>query len=116
VARLLVLAFDPGGTGMKWEIGHVIDVKPDGHVWGAQEGLPKFWRIDITGGVTVADCEAYLAEVFTTNANGDPVKTKMRDRRLDYAGLPNPIKNALTNTGAYSVTKTAADSYIKKVT
>lgn len=30
------------------QIGEVVDVKPDGHVWGGREGLPNYVHITIT--------------------------------------------------------------------
>jgi hypothetical protein len=61
MAELLVLAFDthnidPEQDLLAYKLGHVIDIKPDGHVWGSQERLPKFFIVKIPT-MKVADAQ-----------------------------------------------------------
>lgn len=109
--ELLVLAINTGDTtGTSWTRGDVIANQVDGFAWSAKEGLPLFWKIKI-GGVTVAQCEAYLDAVADVNGN----VTKLRGKRLDYNSLSTPLKNTLNSTGVLTVTKTQADNYVKSV-
>lgn len=52
MARLLVKArdythSDPDVDKMVYKVGDIVNVQPDGHVWGGMEGLPDFYQIDI---------------------------------------------------------------------
>lgn len=47
MAELLVLARDR--KGYSYDRGDVIDIKPDGHEWGTEEGPPKFVIIEMPG-------------------------------------------------------------------
>ncbi len=68
MCELLVLAFDtynpdPEQDKFAWKLGHIIDIKPDGHSWGASERLPKFWIVKIPG-MAVADAQDYLTALL----------------------------------------------------
>jgi len=120
MAELLVLAFetfntDPQQDLMAYKLGHIIDIKEDGHVWGTQEKLPKFWIIKVPG-MAVADAQEYLKMLqdFTDLNN---VKTiGIRKWKLDYNLLPAAAKNTLNSTGIVSVNKTTVLNYLSRIT
>jgi hypothetical protein len=108
MCEILFLAFDtfasdPGQDAFAYKMGHVIDVKPDGHPWGSAEGLPKFWKIFLSG-ISVDDVKDFLATKYDYSNPMDPVATAIRKWRLDVNGIPAPVRNALDHTGIYNVT------------
>lgn len=80
--------------------GDVIVAKPDGHVWGTDEGLPKFYQIDVTG-ITLSELDAHLVP----RRLPDGTKTRARDTGLVITTLPVPTRTELTTTGKTTLTK-----------
>lgn len=120
MAKILMLAFDTYGPDdeadrFAWKIGHIIDVKPDTHTWGASEGLPKFWRINLPG-ISVDQVKKFLAYKFDYTNVGDPIQIGIREWKLDANSLPVATLNTLKNTGEITVTKLNSFSgYMKLV-
>jgi hypothetical protein len=122
MAWLLIRAFsDDKPTA--WKIGDIVEVRSDEfvdeHGWGNLEGLPRFYRIQITG-LSAEKIKHFLEETDEEDtgeltAKGLP-KTKfnrIRKRLIDVTGIPTVIKNQLNNTGIVSVTVNQIKNYLK---
>lgn len=97
MAEALICAVTVAATtngGYAPERGDIIDLRPDGHNWGAKEGPPVFERL------TVPDSMLSDANQYTSNLDEQPHKfiaTSARKRRrmlrLALRQRPrNPIK------------------------
>jgi len=106
---------DPEQDLLAYKLGHVIDVKPDGHVWGAQEKLPKFWIVKIPG-MAVETAREYLKSLEDLTNPNDPIQIGMRKWKLDYNTLSTPIKKKLNDTGTITVTETQAIAFMTRIT
>lgn len=103
MAELLVRALDNLGgpeTGL-YKRGMPVVVMPDGHVWGAAEGLPGFWIIKLPT-VTVAQALKYIE---TWREGGDPrgAIVKRREWVIDITQLPAAAQTTLTETGILTI-------------
>lgn len=85
-----------------YKAGDPVVVMPDGHPWGAAEGLPTFWIVKVTG-MTVDEGRAFLA--------ASPLVR--RTHRLDTASIPGAILAILNATGVVTVTRTQALAALK---
>lgn len=88
---------DPEMQRGRYLRGMFVVIMPDGHPWGAAEGLPKFAIIKFPG-VSVERAQKYIEEDL------DPLFTDGRLRRrrvwqLRWADLPNAARNKLANSG-----------------
>jgi hypothetical protein len=89
-----------------WKRGYIVDVKPDGHVWGrledpAQNVAPRKFAILKFPGVSVARVQKYLAAQMD-DAGGallEPVMYRRRLWQVQFSELPAAARNKLTNTG-----------------
>ncbi len=99
---------DPELDGGCYKAGDPVVVMPDGHVWGASEGLPAFWRVTVTG-MTVEQGRAYL------DAQRDGTALIRRRAHLfDLSTLPPPVRTQLAATGAITVTVAQASAALKQ--
>jgi hypothetical protein len=87
-----------------WKRGYIVIVKPDGHVWGAEENpatatIRKFAILKFPG-VSVARVEKYIVEQFE-----DGILTPYRRRlwQIQFSELPQAARNKLTNTGILTI-------------
>jgi hypothetical protein len=81
--------------------GDVAAIFDNGHEWGAEEGLPKFWIIKLPN-ITVA--EAYQLEVMismydTPAPTPDSTVLRRRTAFFDVSLLNGGQRNTLFNTG-----------------
>lgn len=60
MAELLVMAQPRGAGPFAWQVGDVVAVMPDGHVWSDLEGAPTFARVSLPG-VPPDECRAMAA-------------------------------------------------------
>jgi hypothetical protein len=94
-----------------YKSGDPVVVMPDGHEWGLEERLPKFYVVKIPG-ITV---EAARKWVATWKDEADPDKPVIMRRRLygvNVASLPASIRNTLQTTGTVTVTLNQIRNYI----
>lgn len=89
-----------------WKRGMMVTVKPDGHVWGAEEGLPRFVIIKIPL-ISVARAEKYLAHQMETVEGVERIYRR-RLWQLRWADLPLSARNKLANNGQLVIKATAA--------
>lgn len=113
MAELLVKAQDSpvsDGPG-KWKQGHVVTVKPDGHLWGAKEGLPRFVIVKVPG-IDVEDVEDFLAE------NKDELGELVRRRNFlfDRSRLTAEMRSELLQNGSITLTRTQIKAIKRAVT
>ena len=69
-------------------------VMPDGHVWGAEEGLPKFWIVKIPG-LAVETARRWIASWMDTTDPEKPTVLQRRLYRFDAAKIPANILSEL---------------------
>lgn len=86
-------------------------VMPDGHVWGREEGLPKFWIVKIPG-MTVDTARRWIASWVDTTDPEKPTTLQRRLHRLDKAKIPANILATLNSTGVISVPLKTAEKFI----
>lgn len=94
--------------------GDIVDVRPDGHPWGREEGLPKFVIVKIPG----LDPATVMHLMSMNEDRTDPERPMLLARRLwrvlvDSESLPSSIKNALKNTGQVTVTLAQIRNYVQ---
>lgn len=115
--RLLVKAIDALHTDVTkntrgcFKRGDVIVAKPDGHVWGSSEGLPKFYQIDVTG-AQVEDITAVLEPRRLPEFGR--LQTVARDSGLSLSALPVGNQSQLTSTGRTTITRGQFIAAIKR--
>ena len=109
MAELLILAFDTSNKDPERDVfaykkGHVISVQPDGHKWGKEECLPKFYIVKLPK-VSVETVNKFMsAKMDTQNLeNTEPIA--IRKYKLDVANLPTAIKTALERDGVITINK-----------
>jgi hypothetical protein len=117
MAELLILAFDTNNKDAAQDVfaykkGHVISVQPDGHKWGKEECLPKFYVVKLPK-VSVADVKKYLD--VQMNTLGDSTKViGIRKYKLDVSSIPTAIKNTLESDGVITINKLSDfEAYVK---
>lgn len=93
-AALADLTKDQRGS---YKRGMPVVVMPDGHPWGAMEGLPNFVVIKFPL-VPVARIQKFI-EPEMTAINGESVTVRRRVFRLLWADLPLAARTKLQTTG-----------------
>lgn len=116
MAELLIKATDhthPNATTDRlgaYKRGDVVTVKPDGHRWGDDEGLPHFYRITVSS-EAVARYRRYEEDEFS----GSTILTK-RWRYFDIDGLSAAQQATLASTGRLSLRRAQADGHFRRKT
>jgi hypothetical protein len=108
--------------------GDVVVVMPDGHQWGAKEGLPNFVKIKIPGLDHVAIAELaseqdeddagqpYYEPGSAILAEGPVLSIYRRRRwRILVDNIPVTIRNKLRDTGEATVTRAQIRNYVKRI-
>ena len=113
MAEILLLAFDCFNTThperdatMTYKLGHVIAIMPDGHEWGSQECLPKFYIIKIPG-VSVDDLQDYIASKIDWLAEKGPKRIGIRKWKLNLTKVPAGQRSVLQTLGVVTVANKA---------
>ena len=107
-------------TAHSFKQGHPVVVMPDGHEWGSDEGLPKFYILKIHG-MDPTDFHPYLAAhtdtpvTASTKPDGSARSSTLCPRlwRLDISNIPADVKRSLTTTGTHSTTWESIKTHIK---
>lgn len=86
-------------------------VMPDGHEWGREEGLPKFWIVKIPG-MAVETARRWIASWMDTTNPEKPTALQRRLYRLDRTKIPQNILTTLNSTGVISVPLRTAEKFI----
>jgi hypothetical protein len=97
-----------------YKSGDVVVVMPDGHLWGASEGLPNFWIVKVPG-ATVAQLEIYLDPVTAVDPPELGGRTRVIRRRrwfADISQLTGGSRNTLLATGVISVPLTTVQGFM----
>lgn len=107
--------------------GDVVCVMPDGHEWGAKEGLPRFVRVRVQN-TAVEDVQA-LIEPQDDDDDGAPLPRQLlvgneaievdaryrrRRWRLNLDGLPAARRTELATTGQTTITRAAVRAYLRR--
>jgi hypothetical protein len=85
-----------------WKRGMMVAVKPDGHIWGAEEVRPAFVYIKIPL-IDVSRCQKYLSDYI--GVDGEPVRRRLWQIRV--VDMPAAARNKLANTGQLIIKATA---------
>jgi hypothetical protein len=105
--EVLVAARDLAGSAGNptgYRKGDVVIAFPDGHVWGAAEVLPNFWRITVTS--LVGDDRNTLIEAVVDQFV--PAQLVQRRKRfLDITQLSIFAQNNLASSGTATVLRLA---------
>ena len=91
--------------------GDIVTIMPDGHVWGKEEGLPKFVVVKIPG-LTVDAAKKY-AEPSYVLGNESFGLAERRKWRVLVDSIPTNIKNQLLTNGQVTVTLNQVRNYIE---
>lgn len=86
-------------------------VMPNGHTWGAEEGLPKFWIVKIPG-MAVETARRWVELWWDTADPEKPSIVQRRLHRLDRTKIPATVLNTLNTTGVITVTAKNAQRYM----
>ena len=112
MAELLILAFDTSNKDPERDVfaykkGHVISVQADGHAWGKEECLPKFYVVKLPK-VSVVDVQKYLEPKVDILSTAEERPTiAIRKYKLDVANLPTLAKTALERDGEITLSRVA---------
>lgn len=90
--------------------GDPVVIMPDGHPWGREEGLPKFWIVKVPG-ATVAQLQQYVDALLA--ADGE-TRVRRRAWSLDTARMSGGVRNTLNNTGTITVTLTQVQNFLQR--
>ncbi len=84
--------------------GMPVVVMPDGHSWGAQEGLPKFVVLKVPG-VSVEAVNKYINPEHedTPDENGTYPIYRRRLWQIRWAALPLAARNKLASDGELTI-------------
>lgn len=101
--------------------GDPVTVQPDGHPWGAKEGLPRFVVVKIPG-VSVEQVRDVIQEqtesdqgAALTDDDGLPVTFRRRRWRVLVDNVPQQIRRTLAQTGEVTVTPAQIKNYVRRV-
>lgn len=101
--------------------GDIVVVMPDGHAWGAKEGLPNFVKIKIPGlnHETVRELIDEQQEDDAGNPlldnEGSPLTFRRRRWRVLVDSIPTTIRNQLRDFGEVTVTRAQVRNYVKRI-
>lgn len=109
---------NPKPTG--YNAGDVVEIRPDDCRWGNKEGLPSFYRIQITDMPYSDRVQQFFQQQDQTDTglyhpNGDRIFRFNRIRLLgiSLADLPATARNRLQTDGILQVTKAQVRNFIK---
>jgi hypothetical protein len=86
--------------------GDPIVVKPDGHVWGREEGLPNYVSLDLDG-VPKELVKQFIVpdnSVFLRPDNGKPFRLHKRAWNINLDALPTVVVDRLRADGHATIT------------
>ena len=106
---------DPNIDKFLWKMGYVVSIYPDGHIWADSEGLPSFWRVNITG-MSVEDCQFYAEGLYDWSNPDEPVERGLRGRKLNPNFIPANIRNKLERDGEITVNAQQVINYFETIT
>jgi hypothetical protein len=113
---LLIRAFSDAKP-TAWQLGDIVEVRPDDFKgWGREEGLPKFYRIQITG-LAASIAKNLLEAVDEHDAIVDGETRKVIDGVRNWSIKPSDVpagaRTTLQTTGQLVITKAQAANFIK---
>lgn len=122
MAELLIKAVDATHTDPTKDVlgcykrGDVVLVRPNGWTWGTKEVLPpadggKFVRVVISD-VTPEQVRNWIRNNWQTELESDD-GTRRRRVHINWAALPNNVRNALNNNGVYTNTWANIRQYVR---
>lgn len=108
MAKLLLHAVGRNaGDNFGWQVGMIVDIKPDTHVWGSAETLPTFWKVNLPG--VDPDAIRDLLEPQIVDDAGNPnmhpvipgkqVAFRRKQWKADTARIPAQIIDTLNTVG-----------------
>lgn len=88
--------------------GMPVVVMEDGHAWGSEEGLPKFWIIKIPG-IAKSQVEKYIQPDIDESDPQNPVTRRRRLWKIVHTELPQAALNRLNDDGILIIKAGAYD-------
>ena len=102
-----------------YDMGDIVEVRPDDCNWGTKECLPRFYRMQITGlpfNERLQElCQRMDLVQDSIGVDGEPRYNlvRIRKHKIDVANIPNSIRNSLVNTGIAIISKSQIRRYFK---
>lgn len=105
--------------------GDPVAALPDGHIYGAREGLPDFWIVRVPS-ISLSIAQQAVEDLWEAALPGDlelqsadPVDRRIRRHRrkirLFIDELPTPVRNELARTGETSLSLGQARSIARRL-
>ena len=91
------------------QLGDVVVIRPDGWVWGREEGLPNFVLVKIPN-MTVGEAKQYEEAIMDTT---DPEHPKLLRFRKFYL-KPSWVNTIISQGGVYTINKSIVTNYIEQ--
>ncbi len=107
MAELLVKAEQTGAGPGAYLPGHIKDIQPNGFVWGAKEGPPQFYLLQVPDEFVEENEELTIAEV-----DGSGELLARRRWTLDLGALPPGIQQAM-QTGKVNLPLAVIEAVLK---
>lgn len=107
MAKLLIKSQQTGSGPGAYLRGHVVGVYPDSHVFGAREGLPRFFVAEVSD--TVLDDHPGLLQ--DEAVGGETVRR--REWMVDVDSLPPGILTALEQNGLAAIPSGVLNAAVK---
>jgi hypothetical protein len=89
-----------------YKIGMIVEIRPDGCIYGTSEGLPTFFKIKIP---LVPVDHPLLLKLMDMQKSGETI-TRRRKCWLQHANIPLAARNKLRDTGELIIKASAAYS------
>ena len=96
-----------------YKAGMPVVVFDDGHVWGKEEGLPKFWIIKLPG-VKKEDFRPYLEPETIPGKTPDDPPEIVRRRGFQFVLTP-PLLNQLNRDGKATLDVRGWQNFLKRI-
>lgn len=88
--------------------GDIVVVKPDGWEWGAEERLPRFVQVKVSG-LSVARALKLISPAI----DGGGLMIRRRLYQVVLSELPAGVRTQLATTGRYETTLAAVESFVR---
>lgn len=93
-----------------WKAGMPVAVAPDGHEWGAREGLPRFFVVRLPG-IEVDQIRGYVQEEYdpedyqpTSNrVTGEARVIRRREWQVMLDEVSGPMRDLILATGSITI-------------
>ena len=94
------------------QLGDIVVIRPDGWVWGREEGLPNFVLVKIPD-MTVEEAKQYENSITEEyEIDGRTQRRLLRFR--EYFLKPSWVNTIISQGGVYTINKSVVTNYVEK--